>query len=64
MYKVISKATGERLTVDAVDVSKHLHISGTEFTPEALASVTTVSAKKSAPVVEDVEEAPKAKKGK
>ena len=63
MYKVIDKLTGEKIVVDAIDASKHLHITGTEFTAEQLASLPTVSAKK-APKVEEVEEvveAPKAK---
>jgi len=55
MYKVIDKLTGDRLTVEAIDTSKHLHINGVEFTPEQLATLPT----KKAPKVEEVLEAPK-----
>ena len=66
MYKVIDKLSGETIIVDAIDASKHLHITGTEFTPEQLATLPTVS--KKAPKVEEIVEevieeasAPKAK---
>jgi hypothetical protein len=54
MYKVIDKVTGNRLTVEAIDASKHLHITGVEFTAEQLASLPTVS--KKAPKVEEIVE--------
>ena len=62
MYKVLDKVTKERLTVSAIDVSKHLHIGGLEFTPAMLDGLETVSTKKAPKVeeiVEEVVEAPK-----
>ena len=65
MYKVIDKLTKEIVVVDAIDASKHLHISGVEFTAEQLATLPTVS--KKAPKVEEIVEevvVPNAVKGK
>jgi len=55
MYNVIDKETEEAIVVEAIDASKHLHISGVEFTAEQLATLPT----KKAPKVEEVVETPK-----
>jgi hypothetical protein len=59
MFKVLDKVTGERVIVEFVDSSKHLHPSGSEFTADQLATLPTKKAK--VEKVEEVVEAPKAK---
>lgn len=64
MYNVISKETGEAIVVEVIDASKHLHISGTEFTTNQLAGLVTTKKAQKIEEVEEVVETQKAKKGK
>ena len=56
MFKVLNKETLQKEVVEKVNITKHLHISGREFTKED--AVEFVTKKK----VEEVKELPKAKK--
>ena len=56
MYNVIDKVSKTPIKVSAIDVSKHLHISGIEFTPSMLEGLPATTTKKVAPIVEEVVE--------
>lgn len=56
MYNVLDKVSGKPLKVSAIDASKHLHVSGIEFTSDMLAGLSATPTKKVAPVVEEAVE--------